>query len=94
MKNDEILLIVGKYLEKNEVLEPCVIQKQILYGTNNKEVVPIEEIVEVLDFLVLAGFLEIYEGTEKNNCTYIRFLSPAIKNYLKKMGFYKRKGVE
>ena len=85
---DEIVIQVGKFLERHEFVTPSNIQRQILYESDKREVVPIEEIVETLDFLVLSGFLFVYKGEEKNTCTYARFFSPMIQKQLAKSGLF------
>jgi len=88
MNKDDLIVCIGNFLEKHESLQASAIQNQIMYATNKKVLVPINEIVEILNFLVLAGFIEVYSGNIEapETCIYIRFLPPLIRKKLKKIG--------
>jgi hypothetical protein len=87
MNKDDLIVCIGNFLEKHEFLQASSIQNQIIYATDKKVLVPISEIVEVLDFLVLAGFIEVHTGNIETpeTCIYIRFLPPLIRKKLKKL---------
>lgn len=82
MNKDNLIVWIGMYLEKHEFIQASLIQNQILYSTDKKTLIPVEEITDVLDFLVFAGFLEVYSGSKDTPCIYIRFLPPMIKKKL------------
>ncbi len=92
MTRDNIMVCIGNFLERHEYVDIAGVQKQIMYDSERSEIVPAEEIKEALFFLVLAGFLEVQEGNDEFNCVYIRFVSPLVKKFLKKEGFYKKYG--
>jgi hypothetical protein len=85
MTKDEIMVCIGNYLERHEYVEASCIQKQIMYSSVDKKVIPIEEIEEILEFLVIAGFLEVYVANEHCPAIYIRFIPDMIKMKLRKL---------
>jgi hypothetical protein len=85
MTKDEIMVCIGNYLERHEYVEASCIQKQIMYSSVDKKVIPIEEIEDVLEFLVIVGFLEIYAANEHCPAIYMRFIPDIIKRKLRKL---------
>lgn len=85
MNKDEIVVCIGNYLERHEYVEASCIQKQIMGSSVEKKIIPIKEIDDALEFLVLAGFLEIYIANEHCPAIYMRFIPDMIKRKLRKL---------
>jgi hypothetical protein len=56
-----------------------------MYSSVDKKVIPVEEVEEILEFLVIAGFLEVYAANEHCPAIYMRFIPDMIKRKLRKL---------
>jgi hypothetical protein len=84
MSRDELMICIGNYLERHEFMEASNVQKQIMYSSPDRKIIPIEEIIEAMDFLVLVGLLEPVAGGKDSPCVYMRYLPPIIRKQLRK----------
>jgi hypothetical protein len=75
METSNIMVYIGRHLEKRSVISPISIQRYILNQSEVGKPVALSEIDNALKLLTIAGFIEVESGDAELS-TYKRFIPP------------------